>query len=67
MRVNLAGALLAGSIWLFAAVLAWPAGHATAAMVLLAAQAAFYAVAAVVEAAAGHPTIRVQIRRRGQQ
>jgi hypothetical protein len=67
MSINLAGALLAASIWLLAAVLAWPAGHPTAAAVLLSAQALIYAVIAVREAAAGHPTIRVQVRRRGQR
>ena len=66
MRLNLAGALLAASIWLLAAVLAWPAGHPIAAVVLLSAQATLYAVIAVREAAAGHPTIRVRVRRREQ-
>jgi hypothetical protein len=63
--VNLAGALLAGTVWLLAAVLAWPAGRPAAAVVVLAAQATLYAVIAVREAAAGNPTIRVQVRRRG--
>jgi len=67
MRLNLASALLAASIWLLAAVLAWPAGHPTAAIVLLSAQGLLYAVIAAGEAATGHPTIRVQIRRRGQR
>ena len=67
MRLNLAGALLAASIWLLATVLAWPAGHPTAAVILLSAQALLYAIIAIREAAAGHPTIRVQVRRRGQR
>jgi hypothetical protein len=67
MRLNLSGLLLAGSVWLLAAVLAWPAGHPIAAVVVLAAQTVLYAVIAAREAAAGHPTIRVQVRRRGQR
>jgi len=67
MRLNLAGALLAASIWLLATVLAWPAGHPTAAVILLSAQALLYAIIAIREAAAGHPTIRVQVRRSQQR
>ena len=67
MRVNLAGALLAGTVWLLAAVLAWPAGHPTTAELLLTAQAVTYAVVAVVEALAGRPAINVRIRRRRPQ
>jgi hypothetical protein len=67
VRFNLAGVLLAGSAWLLAAVVVWLAGHPTAAVVLLAAQAALYAVIAVRGATAGHPTIHVQVRRRDQR
>ena len=64
MRFDLAGALLAVSVWLLATVLAWPAGQTTAAVALLAAQAGLYAVIAVRHTAAGTPTINVRIRRR---
>jgi hypothetical protein len=63
MTLNLAGALLAGTVWLLAAVLAWPAGHPTAAVVLLAVQAGCYLLIAVLERAAGRPTISVRVRR----
>jgi hypothetical protein len=64
MTLHLAGALLAGSIWLLAVVLAWPAGSPIAAVVLLAPQAVLYAAVAIGDAATDAPSSRVRIRRR---
>jgi hypothetical protein len=64
MRLNLAGALLAGRVWLLATVLAWPAGYPAAAVALLAAQAGLYAVIAVRDTATGATTLNVRPRRR---
>jgi hypothetical protein len=59
--------MLATNIGLLAAARAWEAGHPTAAVVLLSAQALIYAVITVCAEGAGHPTIRVQARRRDQR
>ena len=46
-EINLTGALLAGSIWMLAAVLAWPLSRPSVAVGILAGQAVAYIALAV--------------------
>lgn len=64
MTLNMVAVLFAGSVWLLAAVLAWPAGHPAAAVALLAGQAGGYLAAALWAGATGRPTINVRIHGR---
>lgn len=65
MTLNLAGVLLAATLWVLAAVLAWPADRPTAAVVLLSVQAATYLLLAVLGRPPGRPTNDVRSWPRG--
>ncbi|TFV64606.1 UNVERIFIED_ORG: hypothetical protein E4P37_12585 [Bacillus sp. AZ43] len=65
MTLNLAGVLLAGTVWLLAAVLAGPADRPTAAVVLLSAQAATYLLLAVLAKDPLRAPFAARSRRRG--
>jgi hypothetical protein len=64
VHLDLSGLLIAGTMWMLAAVIAWPWGQPTIAAALLIGQAVGLLAVAIWDGRASRPTL--QVRRRGQ-